>query len=175
MALKFLAAQGGEPWFLTVNHSNRTRRSIRRASTATGTIRTRCRRRCSGTRTLISRRCSERSPSSARRATRPLSHRHAQGHAVRLPGRAQRRRRRQAHYYALITHLDEQIGRPLGHLKQTGKLDDTIVLFTSDHGEMLGDHGLLYNKGCHSWITSWMTTSRTFGRVSIAVTAECSN
>lgn len=50
-------------------------------------------------------------------------------------------------YYAEITLVDEQFGRILDHLEATGQLDDTLIVFHSDHGEMLGDHGLLY-KGC---------------------------
>ena len=46
----------------------------------------------------------------------------------------------QAGYYGLITHLDHQIGRLLRALKDEGVLNRTIILFTSDHGEMLGDH-----------------------------------
>lgn len=47
-------------------------------------------------------------------------------------------------YYAMITLLDEEIGRLIHTLEEQGILDDTIVLFTADHGELLGDHGLLY-------------------------------
>lgn len=46
-----------------------------------------------------------------------------------------------AHYYALISHIDDQIGRILKALEESGKAEDTIVVFTSDHGENLGDHG----------------------------------
>ncbi len=49
-----------------------------------------------------------------------------------------------AAYYAMIENLDRQFGRLLDHLETTGKIDKTVVIFTSDHGEMLGDHGLLY-------------------------------
>jgi len=52
-----------------------------------------------------------------------------------------------AAYYAMIELLDEQFGRLVDHLESIGELDNTIILFHSDHGEMLGDHGLLY-KGC---------------------------
>ncbi len=52
-----------------------------------------------------------------------------------------------AYYYALITQIDDQIGRILNLLESTGQSNRTIVIFTSDHGEMLGDHGLIY-KGC---------------------------
>lgn len=47
-----------------------------------------------------------------------------------------------AGYYASITHVDHQLGRILTALKEDGVYDDTIILFTSDHGEMLFDHHL---------------------------------
>ncbi len=53
----------------------------------------------------------------------------------------------QALYYAMIEQIDEQFGRLLDHLDQSGQRDNTIVIFTSDHGEALGDHGLAH-KGC---------------------------
>ena len=46
-----------------------------------------------------------------------------------------------AYYYATITQLDVQIGRILDCLEETGMADDTLVIFLSDHGELLGDHG----------------------------------
>ena len=52
-----------------------------------------------------------------------------------------------ASYYGMIELIDTQFGRILDHLESRGELDNTIVVFTSDHGELLGDHGLLY-KGC---------------------------
>lgn len=48
-----------------------------------------------------------------------------------------------AAYYAMIEQLDDSIGELLDTLERTGQLDNTIFIFTSDHGEMLGDHGLL--------------------------------
>lgn len=51
-----------------------------------------------------------------------------------------RLKRAQAAYYALITHLDDQIGRLMSALYEHGVLDNTVILFTSDHGEMMGDH-----------------------------------
>ena len=78
--------------------------------------------------------------------------------SVRLPGsrwnpasnwgaldeRAQRRA--QVGYYALITHLDHQIGRLMEYLSDLGLLDSTVILFAADHGELLGDHRL-FRKG----------------------------
>ncbi|MCP5149778.1 MAG: sulfatase-like hydrolase/transferase [Ectothiorhodospiraceae bacterium] len=49
-----------------------------------------------------------------------------------------------AAYYAMIELLDDQIARILDALEATGQRERTIVVFTSDHGEMLGDHGLIY-------------------------------
>jgi arylsulfatase A-like enzyme len=45
-------------------------------------------------------------------------------------------------YYAVIEHLDEQIGRILGALEATEQREDTIVIFASDHGLAMGSHGL---------------------------------
>ncbi len=45
-------------------------------------------------------------------------------------------------YYALITLLDEQFGRLLAELDKLGIRDDTIVIYTSDHGDMLGSNGM---------------------------------
>jgi len=52
-----------------------------------------------------------------------------------------------AAYYAMIELIDTEFGRLIDHLEAIGQLDDTIIVFHSDHGELLGDHGLLY-KGC---------------------------
>ncbi|MHC2069609.1 sulfatase-like hydrolase/transferase [Bremerella sp. T1] len=46
-------------------------------------------------------------------------------------------------YYAIITHMDQQIGRILEALQQSGKADNTYVFFTSDHGLACGHHGLM--------------------------------
>jgi arylsulfatase A-like enzyme len=51
-------------------------------------------------------------------------------------------RKVKAYYYALISHVDDQVGRMLRTLDECGLAEDTVVLFTSDHGEMLGDHGV---------------------------------
>jgi len=54
---------------------------------------------------------------------------------------------RLAKYWAQIDLIDENIGRLLATLEETGQLDNTLIIFTSDHGDMTGDHGLI-NKGC---------------------------
>jgi len=56
-------------------------------------------------------------------------------------------RRQQALYYAMIAQIDDQFARILNCLDETGQRDNTAIIFTSDHGETLGDHGLLF-KGC---------------------------
>ncbi len=47
-----------------------------------------------------------------------------------------------ADYYGLITHLDAQIGQVLAALKARGQVDNTIVVYTADHGLAVGQHGL---------------------------------
>ena len=51
-------------------------------------------------------------------------------------------RRGRAGYYGLITYLDEKIGRLLTALEETGQAENTVVIYTSDHGEMNGEHGM---------------------------------
>ncbi len=46
-------------------------------------------------------------------------------------------------YYAMVSLVDDCGGRVLNELDRRGKADNTLVLFTSDHGEMLGDHAML--------------------------------
>lgn len=46
-------------------------------------------------------------------------------------------------YYGLITHLDEQIGRVLDALEESGQAENTIVVYAADHGLAMGSHGLL--------------------------------
>lgn len=52
-------------------------------------------------------------------------------------------------YFAAVTAIDEQIGRLLDTLDELGAAQDTIVVFTSDHGQQLGSHGLLYKNVPH--------------------------
>jgi arylsulfatase A-like enzyme len=48
-----------------------------------------------------------------------------------------------AYYYANVEMIDTQVGRILDALERRGTLDNTIIIFTSDHGDNLGDHGLV--------------------------------
>lgn len=49
-----------------------------------------------------------------------------------------------AAYYGMISLIDDNIGRILEALQKKGIEDDTLIMFTNDHGELLGDHGLLF-------------------------------
>ena len=51
-----------------------------------------------------------------------------------------------AAYWSMVDLIDDQVGRMLDALERTCQRDDTLVIFTSDHGELLGDHGI-YLKG----------------------------
>jgi arylsulfatase len=51
-------------------------------------------------------------------------------------------RRARAGYYGSIHHIDHQIGRLFRSLREQGLLDETLIIFTSDHGDMMGDHHL---------------------------------
>jgi arylsulfatase A-like enzyme len=50
-------------------------------------------------------------------------------------------------YYAQVEFVDHCLGRVLAALESTNQLASTLIIFTSDHGEALGDHGLIH-KGC---------------------------
>ncbi|HYM33589.1 MAG TPA: alkaline phosphatase family protein [Candidatus Cybelea sp.] len=56
-------------------------------------------------------------------------------------------RQMRATYFGLMSEIDEQLGRVFGYLQETGQWDDTLILFTCDHGEQLGDHYLLGKVG----------------------------
>lgn len=52
-------------------------------------------------------------------------------------------RRLRANYYGLVSLIDRSIGKVLQALEASGQADNTLVIVTSDHGEMMGDHALL--------------------------------
>jgi len=54
----------------------------------------------------------------------------------------ERQRRARAAYYAMVTEVDDYIGEIWRTLEESGQLENTIFVYSSDHGEMLGDHGL---------------------------------
>jgi arylsulfatase len=55
-----------------------------------------------------------------------------------------------AYYYGMISENDKYIGAVLDELRSSGLEDRTLVIFNADHGEMLGDHGLLF-KGSYMY------------------------
>jgi arylsulfatase A-like enzyme len=59
------------------------------------------------------------------------------------PRRPERIRQHLADYYALIAFVDEQVGRVLDALEESGQADNTLVVFFADHGLAVGQHGLM--------------------------------
>jgi arylsulfatase A-like enzyme len=49
----------------------------------------------------------------------------------------------------MISMVDEGVGRILGRLTKLGLADETVVVFTADHGDMFGDHGMMLKGGMH--------------------------
>lgn len=49
-----------------------------------------------------------------------------------------------AHTYAMVDLIDQNVGKIINSLDENDLMDDTIIIFTSDHGELLGDHGLWF-------------------------------
>ncbi|MCB8961286.1 MAG: choline-sulfatase [Ardenticatenales bacterium] len=54
-------------------------------------------------------------------------------------------------YYGAISYIDDKVGQLLAGLEATGQADNTIILFVSDHGEMLGERGLWYKMSFFEW------------------------
>jgi arylsulfatase A-like enzyme len=54
-------------------------------------------------------------------------------------------------YYASVTSVDRNVGRLLAKLREWGLAEQTVVIFTSDHGYMIGQHGL-WHKGNAAWL-----------------------
>jgi choline-sulfatase len=69
--------------------------------------------------------------------------RKAYGNHMRAVANAQIRNARHA-YYGQISYIDDKIGRLLKALDDTGMRDNTLIVFTADHGDMLGERGLWY-------------------------------
>ncbi|NNC80570.1 MAG: sulfatase-like hydrolase/transferase [Acidimicrobiales bacterium] len=68
--------------------------------------------------------------------------------ALQAPNETQLRQA-MAHEYGAITMIDDAIANVLASLERSGQADDTIVIFTSDHGDMFGDHGLILKMFVH--------------------------
>ena len=58
-------------------------------------------------------------------------------------------RRLRSHYFANINLVDGMVGKITSAIDDTGLADDTVVVFTSDHGDMLGDHGMLEKRSMY--------------------------
>lgn len=76
------------------------------------------------------------------------------------------------HYLGNVTLIDEKVGELLESLKARGYLEDAIVIFTSDHGECLGEHGLVQKWSMYDVVTRvptviWSTAGRFEGGRSI--------
>lgn len=56
-------------------------------------------------------------------------------------------RRLRAQYFGMVSEADHQLGRVFDALRALGQWDDTLIVVTSDHGEQLGDHGLMQKLG----------------------------
>ncbi|WP_282608842.1 choline-sulfatase [Pelagibius sp. Alg239-R121] len=90
----------------------------------------------------------------------PISHNERDAHSARIfehysvgeieVTEAMLRRMRHG-YYASISYIDAKVANLMATLEQAGLQDDTIVIFTSDHGDMMGERGLYYKKTFFEW------------------------
>lgn len=83
-------------------------------------------------------------------------------------------RRARHGYYASISYIDAKVGRLMETLEKSGLAEDTIVIFTSDHGDMMGERGLYYKKTFFEWssrvpLMVWSPTRFAPNRVSAPV------
>ncbi len=80
-------------------------------------------------------------------AGKPAKHKkHADNHSLYpyIPDSREDLKRQLAFYYTLITMIDEQIGRVIKKLVETGEYDNTAIVFTADHGDFAGEHGMMF-------------------------------
>lgn len=66
---------------------------------------------------------------------------------AKAPDEEHEMRRVRAQYYGMVSDVDHQLGRVVDFLKASGRWEDTYVVVTADHGEQLGDHGLVQKLG----------------------------
>ena len=64
-----------------------------------------------------------------------------------VPPDERKMRQRKAQYFGMISEVDHQLGRLWAALEAAGQWDDTLIVVTADHGEQLGDHGLIQKAG----------------------------
>ena len=67
--------------------------------------------------------------------------------ASAAPANVDQLRRLRAQYYGMISEVDAQLGRAVAAIESRNEWDDTLVVVTSDHGDQLGDHGLINKLG----------------------------
>lgn len=130
-SIEFLSRYGGKPWFLTVNIYDPHPPFI-------------------PPRAYADKFDAQSMPGAHHRASDKVTQEALKGAdfqtAYRSPAEGDGKEE-QALYYAMIAQIDDQFARLLQGLEDSGQKDNTLIIFTSDHGEMLGDHGLMY-KGC---------------------------
>jgi choline-sulfatase len=56
-------------------------------------------------------------------------------------------------YYGLVSYVDHKVGELIKTLEETGVLGNTIIIFTSDHGDMLGERGMVQKRHFYEWST----------------------
>ncbi len=82
----------------------------------------------------------------------------------------EQRHRQRAYYLANVTMIDEKVGQILDSLRENGYLENAVVIFTSDHGDCLGDHALgqkwnMYDTIVHVPTVIWSSGDFAGGRV----------
>lgn len=89
--------------------------------------------------------------------------------SVKIPSTDAEMRRLRSQYFGMISAVDHEIGRLVEALHELGRWDDTVVIVTSDHGEQLGDHGLVEKVGwfeeSHHVPLLWRDPARAGGNV----------
>lgn len=72
-----------------------------------------------------------------------VDYKHSQGYFDHRTLTEEKLKKITAHYYGSITHMDHHIGRLIESLKEKGLYEDTLIIYTSDHGEYMGFHHML--------------------------------
>jgi len=84
----------------------------------------------------------------------------------------EQRRRQRAHYLANVTMIDRKIGEILEALEEKGYMENAVVVFTSDHGDCMGDHGHSQKWTCYEQITRMPLMVWAPGRVGTGRTVD---
>ncbi|MDE2810077.1 MAG: sulfatase-like hydrolase/transferase [Gemmatimonadota bacterium] len=88
-------------------------------------------------------------PPPQRRAMEGMDGKHAPAAIWWSRATPERIRRMRRHYYANITAIDDWVGAMVAAMDERGELDNTVFVFTSDHGDCLGDHHQVYKFSSH--------------------------